>query len=51
MNIYIPEFWLGYILGFISPFVLVIGWNAAEKIAGKGKLKKDEPEDEDSPHK
>ena len=44
MNIYIPEFWVGYILGFISPFALTVGWIIADKIAGRGKLK-DESED------
>ena len=46
MNIYIPEQLVWYVLGFISPFVLIIGWMVAEKITGKSK-----PEDEDSSHK
>ena len=49
MNLYIPAWLFWYVLGFVSPFALIIGWMVAEKITGKGK--EDELEDEDSSHK
>lgn len=39
MTIYVPEQLVWYILGFISPFVLIILWAVAGKIAEKTKGK------------